>query len=821
VAILAGELVAWYVRPPSWWWLVPLAGVGLAGAVVGSRAAKQGVMVRLTYVTALAGVVFIGLHQGASVLDPSCRTSAPCILDLPRHAVIEGWIATEPVDRSGRRRFDLEVAALQEGDRWQRLEGRIRVWARDLGEEWHEGSCLRARLRLRRPRNFNNPGAFDYVRYLRRDGITVTGSIWDGASIEHCERRLSPLHEVVVASRRRIALAIDASVSAGPAGVVRALVIGDLSGLSKSLRVDYARAGVGHILSISGLHLAVVAGAVFAALRILAARSEAVLARGLVPRLAALGALPVALAYGVLAGAQAPTLRSAVMISVYLTAVICDRRSEVLRSLALAALAIVIAWPGAAFDLSFWFSFVAVASIALGTRRFQEYWRTSSSFPVPASAATISAGGQDMGGLGSWSGEGLSRRCGRWALVSVVTSLSASLGTAPLSAFHFNMVSFAGPFANLLAVPLFSAVVVAALSGALISLVDPVWAAVPFWIAGALVEVGGSLVVTVAALPGAAVRTVTPTLLELGVAYTVLGCIFLRGRRRLLLLAVVALVVGGDGLYWARERYARPTLRVTFLDVGQGDAAVVEFPGSAVLVVDGGGFEGSDFDLGEAVVAPFLWSRKIGRVDYVAMSHAEIDHAGGLPFLVSEFRPREFWWNGRPGKGEAFGRLRAALDDGRAVIRQMSRDTPPWRVGRVWVDVLHPPAEYGRLVSANDASLVLRLRWGATTVLFTGDIEGVGEEHLVQLGAPAIQSSVVKVPHHGSLTSSGERFIDTVQPEVAVVSVGAANRYASPHPEVRARYHARGVCVRRTDEQGAIILRGTPLGYRIYPPCRD
>jgi competence protein ComEC len=809
------------VQPPSWWWLVPLAGVGLAGTVVGSRSAKKGVMVRLPYVTALAGVVFVGLHQGASVLHPSCRTSAPCSLDLPRSAVIEGWIATEPVDRSGRRRFDLQVAAFREGDQWQRLEGRIRVWAHDLGEGWHEGSCLRARLRLRRPRNFNNPGAFDYVRYLRRDGITVTGSIWDGASIEQCERRLSPSYEVVVASRRRIALAIDASVSAGPAGVIRALVIGDRSGLSKSLRADYARAGVGHILSISGLHLAVVAGAVFAVLRLLAAQSEIVLARGLAPRLAALGALPVTLAYGVLAGARAPTLRAAVMISVYLTAVICDRRSEVLRSLALAALVIVSCWPGAAFDLSFWFSFLAVVSIALGTRRLQAYWRRSPTISVPASVATISRRGQGLGGRGSWSGEALSRRCGRWALMSVVTSLSAALGTAPLSAFYFNMVSFAGPFANLFAVPLFSAAVVAALLGAMISLVEPVWAAMPFWIAGALVEVGGSFVVAVAALPGAAVRTVTPTLLELSIAYAALSCIFLSGRHRLFLVAVVALVAGCDGLYWARERYARPTLRVTFLDVGQGDASVVEFPGSAVLVVDGGGFEGSDFDLGKAVVAPFLWSRKIARVDYVAMSHAEIDHAGGLPFLVTEFRPREFWWNGRPGKGETLSRLRAALDEGRVLTREMSRDTPPWTVGRVRIDVLHPPAGYARSVSANDASLVLRLQWGATTVLFTGDIEGRGEEHLVQLGAPAIRSSIVKVPHHGSLTSSGERFIEAVQPDVAVVSVGAANRYASPHPQVLARYQARGVCVRRTDEHGAIILRGTPSGYRIDLPCRD
>jgi competence protein ComEC len=305
----------------------------------------------------------------------------------------------------------------------------------------------------------------------------------------------------------------------------------------------------------------------------------------------------------------------------------------------------------------------------------------------------------------------------------------------------------------------------------------------------------------------------------LGVAYLALVTVIVRGGRRLLLVGVVVIVAAGDGIYWVRERYARPVLRVTFLDVGQGDAAVVEFPGSKVLVIDGGGFAGSPFDPGEAVVAPFLWSRKIGRVDYVAMSHADVDHAGGLAFLVKEFRPQEFWWNGWPGKGMRFDHLRAVLESGRVRTRQMSRHTPPRFVGPVRIEVLHPPADYDRSASANDASLVLRLRWGATTVLFTGDVQGRGEAYLTELGEPMLRSKVLKVPHHGSLTSSGDRFLDVVKPEVAVVSVGALNRHALPHPEVRARYRARGVCIRRTDRHGAVVLHGTLEGYRMDPPC--
>lgn len=695
------------------------------------------------------------------------------------------------------------------------------MWARGLGEGWHAGDCLRTRVRLRHPRNFKNPGAFDYVRYLRRHGIDVIGSIWDGSSIEACEHRYGALRATVLALRQRIALAIDGAVSTGPAGVLRALVIGDRRGLSKSRRKDYARAGVAHILAISGLHLAVVAGAVFAALRFLAARSEAVLARGLAPRLAALGAVPVTLAYGVLAGARSPTLRATIMISVYLTAVICHRRGELARSLALAALVIVMVWPGAAFDLSFWFSFVAVGSIALGTSRFLGYWKARSNPRGSASPATLASRGRVVEGGGPSSGHQAWRLVVKWVLTSGVASISAALGTAPLSAFFFNLVSFAGPLANLVAVPLFSAAVVLALSGAVLSFVGAPWAAVPFWIAGGLVEVGESFVVAVAGLPGVSVRTVTPTLLELGIAYAALGCIVIAPKHGLMLLTVLALVAVGDGIYWVRERYARAGLRVTFLDVGQGDSAVVEFPGSRVLVVDGGGFGGSDFDTGEAIVAPFLWSRKIGRVDYVAMSHPEVDHAGGLAFILREFRPREFWWNGRPGKGKAFDRLQAVLDGGGMVVREMSRDTPPWTVGRVSMEVLHPPAAYPPSASANDGSLVLRLEWGATTVLFTGDIEAMGEEQLTRIGPSVIRSVVVKVPHHGSLTSSGGAFLDAVNPQVAVVSVGAGNRHSLPDLQIAARYQARGICMQRTDDRGAIILRGTPTSYLMDPPCRD
>jgi competence protein ComEC len=428
------------------------------------------------------------------------------------------------------------------------------------------------------------------------------------------------------------------------------------------------------------------------------------------------------------------------------------------------------------------------------------------------------------------------------------------LATAPLTALHFNTVSLIGPAANLVVVPLLSGATVVALVGVAAGVLNEVAGGLVLRLGALLADAGEYVAVQAASVPWAAVRVVTPTALELAVVYALLACVvgWRRGWVRRL-AAVVAVIAIADAGYWLRERYARPRLRVTFLDVGQGDAAVVEFPGSAVLLVDGGGFPRTDFDPGQAIVARYLWGRKIGRVDFVAMSHADLDHAGGLGFLVREFRPREFWWNGHNDEGDT---LRAVIDAVTAAgsgHRVLDTRTPGWRVGPVVMTALHPapvlrnrvntsgagPCTAGGLVRSarcdtrsaggeargarrgnrNDNSLVLRLEWGVTSVLFTGDIEAAAERDLLATAENTLRSAVLKVPHHGSRTSSGAGLLVAVDPAVAIISVGAGNRYGLPAPEVRRRYRGRGICVLRTDESGAVTVEGGSRGFQITPSC--
>ncbi len=380
------------------------------------------------------------------------------------------------------------------------------------------------------------------------------------------------------------------------------------------------------------------------------------------------------------------------------------------------------------------------------------------------------------------------------------------VGTAPLTAFHFHQVSLVGLVANPLTIPIFgSAVVVLGLAGAVVEPLAPGAAAALFRAAGLVLRPGIWLVHTLARPAWAALDVPIPSVLELALVYVLLAALLWWPRRGARTLAVVALAgLLADVGSWVHERGFAERLRVTFLDVGQGDAAVVELPAGRVIVVDAGGFPGGDFDTGAAVVGPFLWTRKILRVDALAMTHAHPDHSGGLPYVLEHFRPREFWWTGVPGEGVEWDRLRAALAASDTRVRVLAAGAPLADFARAAVEVLHPPAD-GGYASLNDSSLTLRVRAGATAVLLTGDIEIRAEQRL--LLAPArLPAAVLKVPHHGSRTSSTPAFVDAVAPRVAIMSVGADKRYHLPSREVEARYQARGTCLLRTDRCGAITI---------------
>ncbi|MBI3248885.1 MAG: DNA internalization-related competence protein ComEC/Rec2 [Deltaproteobacteria bacterium] len=724
-------------------------------------------------------------------------------LPLPQDATVEGWLFREPERFPHRGRLYLEALHTWRDGVSQPATGKISLNVRTLSGPWQYGDVVRVPLRLRAPRNFRTPGSFDYEGYLARQGIYLTAFLWDDAKIERVGWQGNWLRARLEQMRRTLGHFFSSHLDAQTAAVLRALIVGDEGGVTKDLRTAFSRAGVAHVLSISGLHISLVAMASFGAWWWVLGRSRYLLLRFVMPKLAALLTMLPVLLYAGLAGGNLATWRSVTMVMVFLFAIVVDRQDEVYRSLALAALLISFLWPGAALEISFQLSFLSVLSILLGMEHFSAWW---AQWRPPT-----------LGVPPSWREQAL-----RWGAAYVAVSAYALFGTAPLTALYFNQVSVAGLFANLLVVPLLGSGAV--LLGLVTSAVFFLHAGVASWVligAGWVTHAGTWLTLRAGSWSWAAFDVVTPTLLELSLLYgCFLSLLFLSfpirtraARVSRYLLPVLLLAVAVDGLVWVQDRYFRQELRVSFLDVGQGDAAVVELPGSQVMVIDGGGFASEEFDSGEAILAPFLWSRKIGRVDIVAMSHPQLDHYGGLAFVVERFAPREFWFNGEQSSAQRFARLWTALEHQGVQRRRLCRDAPDIALPGVVVQVLHPPCQPTGL-DTNNASLVLRLSHGAVDVVFSGDIEAEGERELVAAHA-AIASEILKAPHHGSRTSSTLEFVGAVAPQLVVASLGHLNRFGFPAAEVVRRYEDQGSRVLRTDVEGTVAIVSDGHTYRV------
>ena len=574
------------------------------------------------------------------------RFSPDHIATAPTHVPlrVQGTLIEDPESRIERTRLLLAAERIDNGDGWQPAQGEVLLTVSQLEQRWTVGDRLEAQLMLRRPRNLGNPGGFDYEAYLARCNIYVTAFAQDDTGFYRLGHIETGIAGWFARWRRGVGALFQRTLPSTEAGVLGALIVGTETALPRELRTAFSRAGVSHVLSISGLHVALVAGAGYTLFRWLLARSRRLLLTINVPKLAtALSVIPVLL-YAGIAGSNVATIRSVIMIFVFVAAVLVGRQRHLIVSLAAAAILILLWSPGAALDISFQLSFVSVLGLVWGMERFWPWWRRWEE--------------RRLVRLRGWRA-----RLWRPLVVCGMVSVSALAATMPLTALHFNQISIVAPLANTLVVPLLGSVAVAlGLIAALVYLISEPLAQCCVLIAGPFVKLGVWLVEVFSALPYASVRIVTPDALELVLLYTALFAVVrLSGRARAATLMLVALLALGNGAWWYADRYHRAALRITFLSVGQGDSAVVEFPGADVMVIDAGGLRGEDFDIGERVIAPFLWSRKIAHVDYLVLSHPEWDHYGGFAFLAANFSPREFWSNGVQASTDQFARLQQQL----------------------------------------------------------------------------------------------------------------------------------------------------------------
>ncbi len=754
---------------------------------------------RIWAVLAVLGGLFfsLGYVRHREILHPIfAPTHLRSVMSEGAQIYLEGVLRQEPEKLPQRSRWVVRSQRVWHPTGAQEITGDLLVGIRDARREWRYGDRIRFWIRPLIPRDSGNPGGFDYPSYLAGREIYTIGFLENDDGVELLGRTTQGLWGAIEYLRREIRRFIDRHFSQDNGALMKALVVGDMGGISKEVRTNFTAAGVNHVLSISGLHVGMLGLVVFWLVRFGCSFSSALLLRWNLLKVATFFSFIAVLFYTALAGAMVPTVRSAIMIGVYELAVLLDREEEVFTSLAFAALLIGLAWPGVIMDISFQLSFLAVLFIVWGMKKIAEWLPARPRDELPQERSRL------------WP---KLRRIGLHLAVPIL----ATVGTGPLIAHYFGHLSLAGFLSNPAVVPLVGFVVVPlGLVIGFFSLLVPGLAILMVRAAEALLSLTIGIVAFLAHLPLASIGVPVPNLVEVAALYLMILSLLLlrRGGYPVLLLAAVSLGLAGDGVYWWRERWERKELRITHLNVGQGDAAVIEFPGSKVLLIDAGGRATGEFDTGESIVAPFLRSRKILKVDYLLVSHPRVDHYGGMRSIAEEFAPSEFWSGSGKGRTARYEDLEEAVESSGAKRIFLSSRDPCRAIERVKICVLYPAEEQG-----GDSSVVARLSFGRASVLFAGDIERRDERILLD-GKTDLSSAVLKVPRHGSLTSSTEEFIAAVKPRLAVLSVGYRNPFGLPREEVLARYREAGSEILRTDRDGAIIIEtdGDKIRYQTY-----
>jgi len=653
-------------------------------------------------------------------------------------------------------------------------------------DEWRAGRRVRFPAQLRRPSRYLNAGVPDFKRALARRGTTLVGTVKSGALVEVLTRA-HWYDEWLGAARHFARKAIAGAVSrwsTQSGAIVAAIVIGDRAGLDDEVQRRLQEAGTYHVIAISGGNIAILAGLLVGLFRL----------AGRLGRTAMLASIAALIAYARFVGGGASVDRATLMAVVYFGARAIDQRSPPLNALAVAAASLAAADPLSVVEPAFLLTFGATLAILT---------------VVPASATPersfVDAARSTLRAM-------------------FAASIAAELMLFPVGAAAFSRVTVAGLALNFVAIPLMAVAQVAGMAVGPAALVSSTLASWPGWIA----HIGAAGLVRsadlVSLVPALTWRVAPPHAAAVALYYGAGVVCWALWRRRLIgvasqepvsartirrLSSAVAALAAASILFTPATLLASRgdgRLHVSFLDVGQGDAIFIVFPRGQTMAVDAGGLAASaSFEIGDRVVAPVIRRAGFRRLDYLVLTHGDPDHIGGAAALLEEFRPREVWEGIPVPRFEPMTRLRLAAQ------AQGARWANVYANSRVAIDGVevvarHPKIEdWERQKVRNDDSLVLELRWREVSVLLTGDI-GRAVEREIAPEIPAAPLRVVKVPHHGSLTSSTADFVAALKPRIAVVSAGRGNHFGHPVSEVLERYRTAGAAVFRTDRDGAVTV---------------
>jgi competence protein ComEC len=686
------------------------------------------------------------------------------------------------------------------------VEGLLLLFLKEEPFPFHLGDRLRFLCRLYPPHGFHNPGGFSYERHLAFERIHTIAFLSDGnLCVKIGEGYKNPILVHIEGWRDHIRGFLEEKAEPLCSSIFKALVLGEQGDIPEEIREYFVITGTAHLLAISGDQFGIVAVLSFSLLIWILKRSEFLLLSVSAKKLAAGLTIPCIILYAFIAGGGASVIRAAIMVITFLFSILVNRERNLLHTLALAAFLILLFSPPSLFDVSFQLSFLAVLSILYIVPRILEVIKKEElSRPLKA----------------TWK-----KNIWKYIKISLLVTAVATFGTAPFVALHFNRISPIGLVTNLFIIPWVGFVIVPlSLAASILSFfLSP--------IAAFLIHINTYITLTLlrvlaflASFRFASFFVSTPTALEITLFYFLLFLIVhlkkQRVARYMFLGFCVVFVL--DSVFWYVRPHFEKKLILTFIDVGQGDSILIEFPKGKKMLIDGGGLPEDRFDIGKNVIAPFLWNKKIRRIDYLVLTHPDPDHFKGLNFIAAHFSIGQFWESGLRSDSEFYSGLEKTLLKKEVKTFSLNEKTPCKIINGVQLSFFNPPGKVeldriGRMTSFfNNHSLVMKLQFKNMKVLLAGDIEKEVEYRLMREGY-SLRADILKVPHHGSSSSSTPYFLQRVNPNDAILSVGERNIGRLPHPEVLKRYEELGIKIFRTDRHGAIRVITDGDSVKIIP----
>ncbi len=697
------------------------------------------------------------------------------------------------------------------------------------------GDAVEATLRLRTPERYRDPGAWQYADYLAAQGIGVTATLPAARLLTNTnDHRAGTIRCKLYAAQRwasgRLMAYVDSRantqlpkalrLSADDAGMLNAMLLGDRDRLNHTLRLGFERTGSFHLFVVSGMHVALLAGALFYLCR-----------RLRLPQVAAtVSTIAITALYALLTGFGAPVQRALLMSSIFLIARLLNRDRNVMNSLGAAALAVLVLSPSALFEASFQMTFLVIVAIggiaiplgewsflpyARAARNLDHLWLDLGMHPRLAEfRIRLRIWGEHLepllGGVGLRAPAVLVR-CSLWLLELLLIGVVAEMVMVlPMATYFHRATIFALP-ANVFSIPLVAILAPMGVVTFLASLIGPWFAAIPASATALLLHAITSVIDHISRLHAADWRIPGPSpwIFSLAVACWLTLCWLVRRSPRCAILAGALLPLIAAIVLWPEPVIFTPhDLEVTAIDVGQGDSLLLVSPEGRTMLVDAGGPVGrgenatlnTKFDVGEDVVSPYLWSRRMRHLDIVALTHAHSDHMGGMAAMLRNFRPHELWVGIDPDSKAYESLLKEARELGITIVHLHAGDART--LGGIGFSVLAPaPAYRNPGAPVNDDSLVLRADYGQASVLLEGDAEAPSERAMVTAG-DVHPVTLLKVGHHGSRTSTTPEFFAAAHPQTAVISVGKGNTFGHPRPEVIERLAQAHTRVYRTDRFG-------------------